>query len=116
MKKYLIYSSILLWLSACGTSPVSPEASVPDNTPAVEEVAPSPSPSLSNVETTVPDELLISSEGIGLAKLGITLGELKQSLGAETEFVVESPFMVDFDAIAVRQGGRGSVLHSLFSQ
>jgi hypothetical protein len=105
VKKYLICSSILLWLSGCGTSPVSPEASVPDSTPAVEEVAPSPSPSLSDAETTVPDELLISSEGIGLAKLGMTLGELKQILGAETEFVVESPFVVDFDAIAVRQAG-----------
>ncbi|NJO66606.1 MAG: hypothetical protein HC832_03615 [Leptolyngbyaceae cyanobacterium RM1_405_57] len=104
VKKYLIYSSILLWLSGCGTPPVSPEASVPDSTPAVEEVAPSPSPS-PDVETTVPDELLISSEGVGLANLGMTLGELKQVLGAEAEFVVESPFMVDFDAIAVRQAG-----------
>ncbi|PSB04775.1 hypothetical protein C7B76_31980 [filamentous cyanobacterium CCP2] len=35
----------------------------------------------------------------------MTLGELKDVLGAEAEFTVESPFMVDFDAIAVRQNG-----------
>lgn len=106
MKKYLIFSGILLGLAGCGTvPPVSPEASVPDSTPAAEEVAPSPSSTPSVSETAVSDERRISAEGIGLAKLGMTLGELKQALGAETEFVVESPFIADFDAIAVRQAG-----------
>jgi hypothetical protein len=34
--------------------------------------------------------------------LGMSLGELKDILGDEAEFTVESSFMVDFDAIAVR--------------
>lgn len=105
MKKYLIFSSILLGLAGCGTvPPASPETSVPDSTTAAEEVAPSPSPTPAT-ETTLSDEQLISAEGIGPAKLGMTLGELKQVLGAETEFVVESAFTSDFDAIAVRQAG-----------
>lgn len=49
---------------------------------------------------------LISAAGIGQAKLGMTLGQLKRILGADTEFRVESPFMVDIDAIAVRQSGQ----------
>lgn len=48
---------------------------------------------------------LISSEGIGVAQLGMTFSELKQDLGDGVEYVVESPFIVDFDAIAVRQNG-----------
>lgn len=35
----------------------------------------------------------------------MTLGELKESLGSDVEFTVESPFIVDFDAIAVREAG-----------
>ena len=54
----------------------------------------------------VPTNQLISSEGIGNAKLGMTLGELKQVLGTGTELNVKSPFMVDFDAIVVSQSGK----------
>ncbi|MBE9177162.1 hypothetical protein IQ268_01050 [Oculatella sp. LEGE 06141] len=35
----------------------------------------------------------------------MTLGALKQALGSEVEFSAQSPFIVDFDAIAVRQDG-----------
>ncbi len=35
----------------------------------------------------------------------MTLAELKQRLGRDTEFLVKAPFIVDFDAIAVRKGG-----------
>jgi hypothetical protein len=48
----------------------------------------------------------ISETGIGAAQLGISLGELKQVLGPEVEYQVQSPFMVDFDAIAVTQNGK----------
>ena len=48
-------------------------------------------------------ELLISSRGIGKAQLGLTYGELKSQLGSDHEFKIVSPFMVDFDAIAVYQ-------------
>jgi hypothetical protein len=50
------------------------------------------------------DSKLISATGIGPAQLGMTLGDLKTILGSEFQFTVESPFIVDFDAIAVRQG------------
>lgn len=36
----------------------------------------------------------------------MSLGELKQALGPEVEYEVQSPFMVDFDAIAVTQNGK----------
>lgn len=36
----------------------------------------------------------------------MSLGELKQALGPEVEYKVQSPFMVDFDAIAVTQNGK----------
>ncbi|MBI4782100.1 MAG: hypothetical protein HY785_12380 [Oscillatoriophycideae cyanobacterium NC_groundwater_1537_Pr4_S-0.65um_50_18] len=35
----------------------------------------------------------------------MTLAELKQTLGQDAEFLVKAPFIVDFDAIAVRKGG-----------
>ncbi len=48
----------------------------------------------------------ISTEGIGTAKVGMTVGELKKSLAGKAQFQVKSPFIVDFDAIAVVQGGK----------
>lgn len=51
----------------------------------------------------VSPSLTISSEGIGAVRLGMTIGQLKQVLGPNTEFRVQSPFMVDFNAIAVIQ-------------
>ena len=50
---------------------------------------------------TVEAKYLISSEGIGKAKLGMTLGELKQAVDRDTKFELKSPFMVDINAIAV---------------
>lgn len=51
----------------------------------------------------VAEKFMISSEGIGEAQLGITLGQLKQISDRETEFKLISPFMVDINAIAVSQ-------------
>ena len=45
----------------------------------------------------------VSEQGLGVATLGMTLGDLKEAL-PDFEFVAESPFIVDFDAVAVRQG------------
>lgn len=56
-------------------------------------------------EPPIADNFLISEEGIGFAKLGMTLQQLKQKLGTEAKFEVVSPFMVDWDAIAVYQTG-----------
>ncbi len=50
--------------------------------------------------------LTISDRTIGAAKVGMTFGQLKKALGSTAQFKVESPFMVDFDAVAVRQSGK----------
>ncbi|WP_084639654.1 hypothetical protein [Geitlerinema sp. PCC 9228] len=47
----------------------------------------------------------ISTRGIGVAKLGMTLGELKQIMGPSAKFRVVPDFQGDFDAIAVLQAG-----------
>ncbi len=63
-----------------------------------------PEPGMAPPSDDVADASLISAGGIGAAQLGMTLGSLKQAL-PEAEFEVRSPFIVDFDAIAVRQNG-----------
>ena len=56
--------------------------------------------------TVVSQSKKISARGIGAAKLGMTYGELKKVLGASAEFKIKSPFMVDWDAIAVISSGK----------
>lgn len=98
--------SLVVVASGCGrSSNSSPIASPPSSD--LSEVTPSPtepqtSPTTPSSSNAV-DASLISPSGIGTAQLGMTLGELKATLGETAEFTVESPFMVDFDAIAVRQ-------------
>ena len=58
-----------------------------------------------NAESVVADEFLISAEGIGKAKLGMSVAELKQVSDPETEFEIISSFMADVNAIAVSQKG-----------
>ena len=106
----LLVSSLVLLVAGCGNS--SELTTVTPPTPTSEDTTESRSPvaSTSPAAPTIAsedeaDEMLISDRGIGVARLGMTLGELKDVLGAEAEFTVESPFMVDFDAIAVRQNG-----------
>lgn len=53
----------------------------------------------------VAPELLISADGIGNAKLGMTLGELKKISNPDTEFDILPSFMGDLDAIAVSENG-----------
>ncbi|MEG4483489.1 hypothetical protein [Microcoleus sp. D2_18a_B4] len=50
--------------------------------------------------------LTISDRTIGAAKVGMTFGQLKKTLGSTAQFKVESPFMVDFDAVAVSRSGK----------
>ncbi|MGQ4646555.1 hypothetical protein [Lyngbya aestuarii] len=45
----------------------------------------------------------ITANRIGAAKLGVTLGQLKRQLGNQAQFQVKSPYIVDFDAIAVSE-------------
>jgi hypothetical protein len=49
---------------------------------------------------------IISSEGIGVARVGMTLGDLKKAVDKDTTFEVVSDFAVDFNAIAVKQQGK----------
>ncbi|MEG5080278.1 hypothetical protein QUB53_06385 [Microcoleus sp. AT8-B4] len=50
--------------------------------------------------------LTISDRTIGAAKVGMTFGQLKKALGSTAQFKVESPFMVDFDSVAVSRSGK----------
>jgi hypothetical protein len=50
--------------------------------------------------------LTIFDRAIGEAKVGMSFGELKKTLGATAQFKVESPLMVDFDAVAVSRSGK----------
>ncbi|HEY9691978.1 MAG TPA: hypothetical protein V6D15_07220 [Oculatellaceae cyanobacterium] len=56
--------------------------------------------------TVISQNKIISATGIGAAKLGMTYGQLKKELGASAEFQIKSPFMVDWDAIAVISSGK----------
>ena len=101
-KNILLYPlfvvSILMTLTGCNP---------PTSTTTSEETSASPSKDVvSKSKTTkVNSSLLISPQGIGDARLGMTYGELKKSLGSEVKFEVQSPFIVDFDAIAVNKAG-----------
>ncbi|MCA1994869.1 MAG: hypothetical protein LDL41_22900, partial [Coleofasciculus sp. S288] len=93
-----------------------PESSIESTPPASNNSTPptaNPFPSSSESPTTaVPkgetsgNNQLISAGGIGPAKVGMTLGQLKQLLAGKATFQVKSPFIVDFDAIAVVQAGK----------
>ena len=106
MKRWLLLSSLLIVLAGCGNSSPSSGTSTPANNDMSESGAPE---AISGATTTTsdadPQSSLISASGIGPAQLGMTLGELKQIMGTETEFTVQSPFIVDFDAIAISQSG-----------
>lgn len=100
---------LLVGLSACapttsqptGDSPSTTETPSEPSSPSVEATSPS-SPETPDV---VMEDHQISEEGLGVARLGMTLGELKQQMGEGVEFETQAPFIVDFDAIAVRRSG-----------
>ncbi|MEG3917739.1 hypothetical protein QUA07_01170 [Microcoleus sp. T3_A4] len=50
--------------------------------------------------------LTIFDRTIGAAKVGMTFGQLKKALGSTAQFKVESPFVVDFDSVAVSRSGK----------
>lgn len=82
-----------------------PTASIPaDSKPA--EVSQPSSPTISKqLSPPTSADFMISANGIGSARVGMSVGQLKQLLGGTAEFQVKSPFIVDFDAIAIRQSG-----------
>ncbi|NER00520.1 MAG: hypothetical protein F6K30_28125 [Cyanothece sp. SIO2G6] len=119
-----LFTSALLTLSGCNVSgeitpnPASNSSGGPSATPSEAtttdpegdsenlEVDPTSSNVLSgNTSNGVvaADDGLISAQGIGPAQLGMTVGSLKQVLGEGVEFNFQSPFLTDFDAIAVQQ-------------
>ncbi len=105
-------ASFLLVLMGCGeaTPPSTKETSPPPistNTPQATTSSPSQNRTAAAPNSAMPGKnQLISAEGIGSAKVGMTLGELKKALAGKAEFKVKSPFIVDFDAIAVSQAGK----------
>lgn len=99
--------SLTLLLTGCNGSSNLPVAESPAPTPSSSATPASPTLNKPSDETAqaAAEDVLISASGIGAAQLGMTLGELKQKLGPDVEFSVQSPFIVDFDAIAVRKAG-----------
>lgn len=74
--------------------------------------SPSPTTEISQSQVSTPEQspivaenYLISDGGIGSAQLGMTFKQLKDKLGTSAKFEVISPFLVDFDAIAISQSG-----------
>lgn len=91
------------------TSPAIPtveNSPIADNSPQQVNSSPSGNQKAANLNPPPSQDQLISAEGIGVAKVGMTLGQLKKLLAGKAEFTVKSPFMVDFDAIAVSQQGK----------
>jgi len=103
--------ALTLELAGCNNAPNPPILSTPLPTATVSShpspvtPSPDPDPSPSPVAGPKVNSTLISPQGIGAARLGMTFGDLKRSLGSDTELAVKSPFIVDFDAVAIRQGG-----------
>ena len=85
--------------ASCGQSTPAPEAP----SPTVSEAPPEPPPEPPPAPKANSQE--ITTHGIGPAQLGLTLSELQTLLGPRTTYITQSPFLADFDAIAVRQNG-----------
>lgn len=94
--KQVVFLTILM-LSACSPQKNEPQSKIIKTSVTSQQV------------TIAPDKteakFLISADGIGKAKLGMTLGELKKISDRDTKFELISPFTIDSSAIAVSQGG-----------
>jgi hypothetical protein len=110
VKPRFVFVSLMLLLSGCNGSQLTSVAESPIPTASISPAPASPTPQAQPSQTPAPaateaEDRLISPRGIGAAQLGMTLGDLKQKLGDGVEFTVKSPFIVDFDAIAVSKAG-----------
>lgn len=96
---------LILAITLIGCELNRPNSSQTKSSPASKkpETAQQSSPIPDKTNLPIPDRLLISEQGIGSAQLGMSLQQLKQTLGSEAKFEQVSPFIVDFDAIAVYQ-------------
>ncbi|MEM9539621.1 MAG: hypothetical protein AAGA60_08925 [Cyanobacteria bacterium P01_E01_bin.42] len=98
--------NLFLFLGCTSNPEAIDSAAVESRNDAAGESAIAPPHTASRQQVIARDtDTLISSEGIGKVKFGMTWGEVKAVLGPEVEYVLESPYIVDFDAIAVRQNG-----------
>jgi len=91
MKRIILLAALVF--SACQAQTVTPtsqtaELAVSNETEAI-------------ANSAVASKLLISSRGIGQAKLGMTLGQLKKISNQDTQFEVILSFTADVNAIAV---------------
>lgn len=96
-KTVSIFCTILL-LVAC-------QEKVVEQKPTSVEINSTNTTSEKDNEAAVSEDFIISSAGIGKAKLGMTLGELKQIADKDTEFKTESSFLVDLTTVAVSKSG-----------
>ncbi|MDJ0617634.1 MAG: hypothetical protein QNJ63_12970 [Calothrix sp. MO_192.B10] len=94
----LILFTTLVTLAGCR----APTTTNGETSPAPTESPVSQVPSTTNVNPSQ----LISPQGIGDLRLGMTYGQLKQSLGSKVKFEVKSPFIAELDAIAVNRDGK----------
>ncbi|MBD2576573.1 hypothetical protein [Oscillatoria sp. FACHB-1406] len=101
---FKLSSSLLLSIVLVSCASVTPPTSEngASTSPAI---ASSPSPRETPPTPAIAKEYLISPQGIGEARLGMKLSELKQKLAGKAEFGEDEPFMVDINAIPVRQKG-----------
>lgn len=95
LMKRIIFLTLLI-LPACLSQKTESQLSAANPATKVNQISTQP---------VVVPELLISADGIGQARLGMTLGKLKQISQPETEFKLIPSFMVDINAIAVKQNG-----------
>lgn len=106
----LVLAGAIVLATGCGKSSEtvtsSPSATASVSSPSANVTATTPTPSATGTSPNAANSTVISATGIGAAQLGMTLGALKDTLGSEVEFTVESPFIVDFDAIAVHKNGK----------
>ena len=91
MKKTILLATLIV--SACQSQTIETQSQY------------EPASNSSTTTDTLAEEFLISADGIGKAKLGMTLGQLKQISSSDTKFEVIPSFNMDSSAIAVSQNG-----------
>jgi hypothetical protein len=105
MKEVRVLLIGLVILMGCQTHTSTPQGNQSQPTAETPIIREPSLPSPGQTQSPIATHLLISDQGIGLARLGITFQQLKQKLGTSAQFKVISNFIVDFDAIAVYQSG-----------
>ncbi|MBD1940432.1 hypothetical protein [Microcoleus sp. FACHB-68] len=110
MKFHWLLTGIFIALTgstelAAENSPASSTTALPAPPPPGSIITPQSLAAPSPGNLVASQNLQISASGIGSAKLGMTIGELKQQLGTNTEFIVGWYSSEEYDAVAVIQGG-----------